>query len=55
MITEREGNHRYEPQSNLWTQVPWQATGYYTFRLWRDCSTKLFAALRLQKSSLTNK
>lgn len=27
----------------------------FTFRLRRDCSTKLFAALRLQKNSLTNK
>jgi hypothetical protein len=29
--------------------------GYYTLRLWRDCSTILFASLRLQKASLTNK
>ena len=48
-------NHRYEPQRKPWTKIPQQAAGYYTFRLWRDCSTKLFAALRLQKASLTNK
>ena len=43
------------PRASSGQKIPQQAAGYYTFRLRRDCSTKLFAVLRLQKASLTNK
>jgi hypothetical protein len=40
-------NHGYEPQGNPdcyrdWTLIPPQGAGYYTLRLWRDCSTNKF-------------
>ena len=31
-------NHGYEPQGKPWTLIPPQGAGYYTLRLWRDCS-----------------
>ncbi len=35
-------NHGYEPQGKPWTLIPPQGAGYYTLRLWRDCSTNKF-------------
>jgi len=52
-------NHRYvpseHPDSSGQNSIRQRAARYYTFRLWSRLWTKLFAALRLQKASLTNK
>ena len=44
-------NHGYEPQSNLWKQIPQQAAGYYTLLMQDNSAYKLQCASLLKFES----
>ena len=48
-------NHGYEPQGKPCTLIPPQGAGYYTLRLWRDCSTCKFQYTSFLKFESHNK
>ena len=50
-----QNNHGYEPQGKPWTLIPPQGAGYYTLRLWRDCSTNKFQYTSFLKFESHNK